>query len=1131
MKLKLGLALMLECIFILGQSDIANILPPTPQTFNFSVQNTNFVNTPSGEFTYELPVYQVKANGFSLPVSLTYRSGVKVDDQGGNVGTSWQLNAGGVVSRVVKDMPDELAPKRWIPENIDILGDASKIKEAAIPGEYVDTEYDWFNFNVSNGFSGNFYLDSDLNPIYSGNDYKISKTQNTMSDGKKYYEFIITDKLGNQYFFGGQKKYVEETVIMTSNNAGNNGPNPKPRSATGWFLYKIKTAVGTNILLDYETDTYDFFSSVDSSLSVDQKCACSGGNGLQYNTSFVDYKTLSSVTGTRLISISTDTENLYFTYGKTRNDVSGSISALLTSIELKNKSDHTVKNYSLTYDEYFKPVSSYYFTSSNLNTRYRYFLNGVIELNSGEKHQFEYYQPENLPARFSLSTDYYGYFNNKTNTKPFPSINDFNSVEIRQFLDIIRNKIPANYISANKEVDPATVHYGNIKKIVYPTGGSSTILYEPNKTVEALPVDNYSTTNFEVSRQCDQASIIEEKKTITSNGTDIFLEAEAYTDYSNCGEPDHIHEVYGMSIKDLVTGNVIWSKNRKVSDGSYSTDLSKCNSSNPEYCPIKTIAGRDYEISFRVSSKIGEILGFLNVKYNKTTSFVNKDIYYAGSRVQKIIENNNEGASYSKNYFYNYYNEKNSQKTKISFYIQPRFFYIKAGLKNCYFDCGCYDLPIGADRTICMGNVDSGSGAVLNSVSVGYTVNSLFNSFNNRSNKPFYSVITEEIEGKSVVERIYNEYNDTPSLTFSGPEIYNLPYSNTSNLFQGKIKSENLYEYKNSSYSKIATNIYDYDYSKNFMLKTFVYRQNYPIPPYFAAPNSYIDNISIAEYYNHYGESKMTQLNKEEVINSNSLYTITTNQYANQNHYQLTTQKTTYPDGSSQNVDYSYASEKGNTYLQSKNMVGVPLLTQTSKTVNGVTKTVSKSETVYPDSEQQAKERIINNVDNKDYPLPRNVLNYDLDNLNSSSLDLNYDFYDNKGNILQYTTKDGISTAIVWGYDQTQPIAKIEGAKYSDVSGYISTIVSKSDADGSNGTANSEQQLLDELDLFRNKPELSAFQITTYTYDPLIGVRSITPPSGVRQVYIYDTSNRLKEIREHNATGNLLKGYQYNYKH
>ena len=59
---------------------------------------------------------------------------------------------------------------------------------------------------------------------------------------------------------------------------------------------------------------------------------------------------------------------------------------------------------------------------------------------------------------------------------------------------------------------------------------------------------------------------------------------------------------------------------------------------------------------------------------------------------------------------------------------------------------------------------------------------------------------------------------------------------------------------------------------------------------------------------------------------------------------------------------------------------------------------------------------------------------------------------------------------------------------------------------------------------------LSNYSITTYTYDPLVGVTSITPPSGIREVYLYDTANRLKEIREDNATGKILKEFKYNYK-
>jgi hypothetical protein len=206
-----------------------------------------------------------------------------------------------------------------------------------------------------------------------------------------------------------------------------------------------------------------------------------------------------------------------------------------------------------------------------------------------------------------------------------------------------------------------------------------------------------------------------------------------------------------------------------------------------------------------------------------------------------------------------------------------------------------------------------------------------------------------------------------------------------------------------------------------------------------------------------------------------------------------------------------------------KNIIGIPLETITTQTTNGVTKTISRAETVYPTS--------IPTAQAGNLVLPLSVKSYDLQNPTVSSTEVTYDKYDLKGNLQQYTTKDGISTTIIWGYNQTQPIAKIVGAKLSDLQqSMIDTIVNASNTDASATSNNDETVLLTALDDFRKLPALLNAQVTTYTYDLLIGVRSITPPSGIREVYLYDTANRLMEIRENNQTGKLLKEFKYNYK-
>ncbi|OJX30809.1 MAG: hypothetical protein BGO86_01845 [Chryseobacterium sp. 36-9] len=156
-----------------------------------------------------------------------------------------------------------------------------------------------------------------------------------------------------------------------------------------------------------------------------------------------------------------------------------------------------------------------------------------------------------------------------------------------------------------------------------------------------------------------------------------------------------------------------------------------------------------------------------------------------------------------------------------------------------------------------------------------------------------------------------------------------------------------------------------------------------------------------------------------------------------------------------------------------------------------------------------------------------------------------FDLYDDKGNLLQ-STKDGLSTTYIYGYKQLYPIAKIVGATYDQVmsamgevpttnTSYLNlNIVKKSDLDKDQTT---ENDLITALDSFRKEANLAGYAVTTFTYNPLVGVTSVTPPSGMREVYVYEAvTNKLKEVKrmEKDASGNdvyrTLKEYEYHYK-
>lgn len=283
-------------------------------------------------------------------------------------------------------------------------------------------------------------------------------------------------------------------------------------------------------------------------------------------------------------------------------------------------------------------------------------------------------------------------------------------------------------------------------------------------------------------------------------------------------------------------------------------------------------------------------------------------------------------------------------------------------------------------------------------------------------------------------------------------------------------------------------------------------------------------------FYNHYLDSET----RKDYFNNGNVITNTKYFYDDSDDNRLKKEETTHPDNKVISKTYQYANDVtiNNQYLIGKNMVGVPLITETTKTDNFTNKILTKLEAVYPTSQADA------NTYTNGLPLPKSILSHNIADLNSSATvsttEISYDIYDSKGNILQFTSKDGKQTTIIWGYDQTLPIAKIEGGTYSSImsalgassssSGYTALAIylkSNEDID-----ASSELLLIEALDNFRKNPVLTNYNITTYTYNPLIGVTSITPPSGIRETYTYDLANRLEKVVDINDK--ILKEYKYN---
>lgn len=404
-----------------------------------------------------------------------------------------------------------------------------------------------------------------------------------------------------------------------------------------------------------------------------------------------------------------------------------------------------------------------------------------------------------------------------------------------------------------------------------------------------------------------------------------------------------------------------------------------------------------------------------------------------------------------------------------------------------------------------------------------------------------YQKVYEINSGKGYIEYNFTNYEDYPDIL--NPDTNNIKnyFNNPPNFGTYQSNPENLYKNLKNLYGtdrsilrgKLKSEIIYPEGSVNPLKKTeYIYNDNIDYNPNSLKDNNnyvvvnHLSGYWVQGYKRYLNTSAIKKKITTDFLNNTPVINTTEYFYDSNSHLNLARENNIFSDNTtvSKNVYYAQDSQADNYLLRTKNMVGVPLLIELKEN----NKSISKTEIKYPKFTYE----ITNNT--AGLALPASVQSVEINTINSTnpsaeikSTEVVYDKYDSKGNLQQYTTKDGISTVIIWGYNQTQPIAKIEGAKLTDIQqSLIDSIVTASNTDASAVVNNDESAFLSMLNAFRNS--LPNYQVTTYTYDPLIGVRSITPPSGIRENYIYDSANRLEKVVD--ANGKVLKEMKYNYK-
>jgi len=1119
-------------------SVLPKILPSSPEAYKLG----SYGNIPASLFTgtanVTIPLMEFKTSNLTLPIQISYASnGVKVDDMNGSTGLGWNLVTGGVITRTIRDLPDEDDTTNIsFPSNIDVLGIRHPtvmqyLQDAS--NDLVDSEQDMYMASF-NGNSIKFLFDRRGMPVvYSQKDVKIEGESGgnaftiTMDDGVKYY---FTDK------------------EATNNRTLGDGHSLLSNNITAWYLTKIEDpSSGEEIIIENQNANYSTTLSrsqiMKYTIGPAQQSVC-GGSAFYLPPVIGELIShLQSVNGKQIKRIYSNNPN----YGE-----------IIFDYTLSNGSEDYQKLTRIQKKINSKPINDINFDYT-LTPNKRLFLNSVNDVVSKAVHSFTYNTPEEFPERLSFARDTGGYYNGvTTNTNLIPQL----------------STTAISYNGASQGVVPVKSQIGMLTRILYPTKGSSDFFYENNTTTVnkiIVPAQAGGLSMGAESTDIDFGSPNQTKsQTFTSiKDEEIMLGGGASFNATKC--PPEL-QVQGKHRARVTLARP---------NGEFIPFYTK----NPDGSRIATGITHTLPVSgtpFYAEIPKNELLNLtITTSFECTRSSVSASWTMSeaiwgdvpenttGLRISKIIDNSESGALVARKFLYK---DINGQFSNAIIARQPVFTEVLNKTKTC------------------INNPPGGStgGAIpygLERFNYNALTSSNVNQLNASHPNLFYKVVQEVIEGKSTIVHNYSIDTDYFGEVRKGVDIKSAPWTN----FGWNNGREILTKYldSNNNLVRMVENNYEEDNTRKLQVDGFAIRKNYDDPviqnvtkictaedlddtidvTVCAANHQHryivsdwyknchaigaqnvtqtykgscygknagdvvvfedrLDNLDIVQYKNISRFDYLKSQKSTDYLDGKELKTETQYFYNNPVHLQLTAQKTIYPDSSINEVSYKYASEKGNQLMTGKNMVGIPLETTVTQTLGSTFKTLSKTETIYPVS--------LPNAVSGNLVLPLSFNSYDVLNTNISSADVTYNAYDNKGNILQYTTKEGTPVSIVWGYNQTQPIIKVEGIQYSQLLNYISGIVAYSDSDALDPTQ--EPGLIQEYERFRKDPLVADKLVTTYTYDPLIGVTNITPPSGIREIYVYDAANRLKEvkIREKDTAGNYayktVKEFKYNYK-
>jgi YD repeat-containing protein len=447
-------------MFLYAQStfDMPHIISPSPSAMQFQKYGDYPVGNNTGIPPIDIPIFTIKEGDIEIPISISYHaSGVKPSDINGFVGLGWTLNCGGTITRAIIDGIDEMKayPTTFYTQaQLDNLQDYQRDDILYEWEDYLDTEPDMFSYSFM-GNTGKFVLkrDANLTPLLLP--YKPIQIKPVVTS-QQILTINAIDLQGFKYEFSATES-----------------PAISPTAPTRWDLKKMTSPINSSniIIFAYGNSITDYNKDVSSEFILDDQI---NDNSELYACNMGPLDVMENYPPQWVHG--TGPNNFYQQsfYPSVVSFESGQIklikntgSSTLNQIEIYNKNGVVLKTIKFNY--VLKQTDRVLLKDLSF-----YDANGIFI----NKYTFNYYNESYglIPDPYDAGVDYWGYYNGQSADKntglmPFWQV----GCQIANSFSSFRTG------SLDREPNEEAMKIFVLNEIIYPTGGKTAFEFEVNK--------------------------------------------------------------------------------------------------------------------------------------------------------------------------------------------------------------------------------------------------------------------------------------------------------------------------------------------------------------------------------------------------------------------------------------------------------------------------------------------------------------------------------------------------------------------------------------------------------------------------------------------------------------------------